>query len=1375
MRTKISNKICWILLLLTIYSSTSKAQNLRRITPEEGLASSAVMCMHQSEDGRLWLGTLDGLNVYYGTNVERAEFPKEAHLEGCIIEQIVETDNNILWIQTGYGLKMLNWVQGSMVDFPQFTGLYMLRKIGNQVVVMDTKRQLHLFQPSDSIFVPIEYKFPADEEISNVGGTDSIFWTASTKGVCRYNWSKRNSGNISLGKAIRLTTIPIKYCAESSIPGIIYIIDAKNRLCQLDLHQNKEKIILELGEEVEQRGVPSGIVEKDGIYFISFKVGGVVKLEYDADKHTWLHTDLRIRTGVFEIMKDKFQDIVWIASDGQGLLSYIESAYDIRSYLYSDFNHRLGKPIRSLFVDNNNWLWIGTKGEGLLGIDRSNRKKEIYQCPQRLLTTSNSNLTDNSVYALSNSSYEGFWVGTEDGINFFDYSTRSLQNVSCEQHVGYVHAIQEVGDSVLWIATVGTGIFKANIKEYNGIMQLDNFRHFNIDGGIFSSNYFFTMHYTPSGDLWLGNRGHGVFKMYPSGLEPTAWPSKQHSHLHNDVFALFKDKNTLWIGTGNGLIGLEDDGKEWFFDKENGLPNNIIRSLQADADGNLWISTNNGIAKLNPNNKEIRSYGRKDGLQISEFCDGASLQMDSVIYFGGWNGWIEIRNNNEYLPIKEYIPSLFFVKFKKHTGNINLPLLVQQAQKEGKKTTVELEHNENSFSVEVAVPDFVNPNSYTYLYKINSQDEDSWIENGSSNVFSFVQIPPGTHTLHVKCRNNITGHLSDDVSIKIHVKPIWWQSLFMKSVYLLSFLACIGYGTLHYYRKTKRRHAYALQQMEHKHKEELYEEKLRFFTNITHEFSTPLTLIYTPCERILTHEGTDEFVRKYVILIKKHTERLYRLIQEIIDYRRIETKHQQLNLEYYNLSNYINEECLSFSDFAEKRGINLIKEIEEDICWNMDKRCFPKIVDNLLSNALKYTPEDGGIVKVNFTKLNEKELQLKIYNTGKGIKEEDRIRIFNRYSVLDKVEENASSILSHNGLGMAICHSAVLLLGGKIEINSEVNKYAEFVVTLPLLALSEDAAKRCTQNIVPLVIQNREVSEQMAKMEFQDEKEKQIFRPTHLTILTEKRPFILVVDDNKDVLFMLREVLSHTYEVKTAQNADEALEVLRSATPQLIITDVMMPGTDGMSLTKIIKNNKHTMHIPLILLSARNTDEDKAEGLRVGADAYIGKPFNVQYLQAIVNRLIENRKNMDEYYNTSACAYDFVEGQLIKQEDKDFLYALNAFVEKNLSNNDLTTEQMAEALHMSVRSLYRRFKELNLPSPKDYVKEWKMRNAARLLQTSNMSVQEIIYECGFNNRAHFYKEFSKRHGMTPKEFRNQKKTLDTTLDIKEKSNCQEDE
>jgi len=1306
----------------------------------------------------LWMGTLDGMNLYFGDRVERPAMLEINSFEGYLIEHITETQPADMWVQTTYGLHKVDRLTAEVVTFQQFNGLYMLRNAGpDRVAVFDTKNQLHLYNPDTQDFEPVEFQIVEGEEILDMGGTESFFWTAGNKGVYRYDLTDSGTGEVRPEYAVCLMDTPVKYSKVTDHPEIIYIIDHQNRLYRLDIRQNEKTFILSLGDEMDLRGIPSGITENNGSYFISFKVGGVLKYVYHPGKRIWKSTDLGIKTGVFDMVKDKLQDVMWIATDGQGLFAYWEGSYNIRSHRFSDFSYDPGRPVRALFIDDKEWLWIGTKGEGLVGINRSDEKRELYECEQRHLTVLNSTLEDNSVYALSPSNHGGFWVGSEGGLNFYQYANRSLQKVSAGQEIEYVHAIREVGDSVLWIATVGEGVFKATISKRGNSMYLEQIRRFEVEEGNFSSNYFFAMHYTAGGDLWLGNRGNGVFRMYPYGLEPTAWPGK-HSPLQNDVFALFEYNDILWVGTSSGLVGLGGDGKEYFIDKGDGLPNNIIRSIQAGNDGGLWVATNSGIARVDSSLNEIKSYSRKDGLLVTEFSDGAALASGDALYFGGMDGWIEIRKNETYKPAEAYVPPLYFIALQKKDKIVSLHTGDRQQQK-----TVKLANDENTFTLTFMAVDYMNQGDYQYLYKADAQDnEDGWIDNGAMNTLSLTQLAPGYHTLQLKYRSYTTGIESRPVSVEMYVRPLWWQTPFMKFVYWLLIGASVTSVVVSRYRKSKRRHAYELEHLEQQHKEELYEEKLRFFTNITHEFSTPLTLIYSPCERILAYEGTDDFVRKYVVLIKKHTERLYRLIQEIIDYRRIETRHQQLNPERFNLSGIMLESCEIFIDLAEKNGITLIQEIEEEVYWNTDRRSFPKIVTNLLSNALKYTP-GGGTVKVCLTKLSDDEVQIKVYNTGKGIREEDRQRIFNRYSVLDDVEEKASSALTRNGLGMAICHSSVLLLGGKIEINSEVGQYAEFIVTLPLIPLPEGASETPINDVMPLAQQNWEVARQMLAKPVEEQAADNIPESGDSGLFPEDRPMVLVVDDNNDILFLLREMLSHSYHVKAARNADEALELLRTATPNLIITDVMMPGTDGMLLTRQIKQNKHTMHIPLIILSARNTDEAKTEGIQAGADAYIGKPFNAQYLQAVVSRLIESRKDMKEYYNTAASAFEFIEGQLVKREDKDFIYQLNEVVEKNLSDSSFNTETIAEALNISSRSLYRRLKELNLPAPKDFIKERKMEKVVKLLLTSDMSVQEIIFECGFNNRAHFYREFTARHGMTPKEFRNRKKNPDASL------------
>lgn len=1352
----------WLFLTGTV---VTHGQNLRQITTADGLASSAVTCIHQSDDGMLWIGTLDGLNAYYGEQVIRTDMDRLHSLEGHIIENIVETECHDMWIQTSYGLHRLERLSRKTTSFLQFTGVYTLRLAGNnRVMVRDINNRFYLYQSDKKDFTSVEYQSLKGEKLVDMGATVDFCWLAGNKGLYRYDWTETGEGTVKLDRAVCLVDSPVKFCRTSERPEMVYVIDMENRLYQVDIRRGEKTFILNLGKEVDGRGTLTGITECGGSWFISFKVAGVLKYEYNQTKRAWNCADLGIRSGVFGILKDKRQNLVWIATDGQGLYLYWKGVYSIRSYKYSDFNNRLGKPVRALFVDDRNWLWIGTKGEGLLAIDRSNPDSHLFECTQKLYTSSNSSLPDNSVYALSPSAHGGFWIGTEGGIAFYHYESRSVQSVQGGTDVEYVHSIQEVGDSVLWIATVGKGVFKAKINRAGTLLKLSRMRHFDVDGGNFSSNYFFAMHYTSKGDLWLGNRGHGVFKMYPYGMEPTAWPNKQRSMLQNDVFALYEHKNVLWIGTGCGLVGQGEDGKEWFIDQNDGLPNNIVHSLQVDSKDGLWVATNNGLAQLSPDFSEVKNYGSRDGLRVTEFSDGATFRTNETLYFGGVDGWVEVSGNSEYKAEPEaYRPPLYFIHLRSGDKEISLHLLKQNNPNEMENTKVELERDENVFTISFKAMDYLNMGDYRYSYKVEKSEETGWVDNGSLNTVSLAQLQPGHYIFRVKYRNVATGYESDPVALEIHVKPYWWQSTFMTFLYWLGFLLGTGYLSITHYRKTRRRHQYALQAMEQRHKEELYEEKLRFFTNITHEFSTPLTLIYGPCERILSYEGADDFVRRYVSIIQKHTGRLYQLIQEIVDYRRIETKHQQLHLESFNVSEYVHETCEVFIEMAEKNGVTLSEDIESDIFWNTDRRNLPKIVVNLLSNAMKYTPRDGK-VKVSLCKLPEGKLQLKVYNTGKGIKEEDRIRIFNRYSILDEVEENASNGLSRNGLGMAICHSSVKLLEGDIVINSEVGVYAEFVVTLPLLPLPEgEEAKVYVKDLVPLSVQNQEMLKRMTN----DNSEEEV-----RTVVEESggrqtdKPSVLVVDDNKDILYLLREVMSHSYDVKTARSSEEALTALKTVTPNLIITDVMMPGTDGMTLTRQLKQNKHTMHIPIVILSARNTDEAKTEGIQAGADAYIGKPFNVQYLRSVVNRLIESRKNMVEYYNTSACSYEYVEGQLVKQEDREFIQALNEVVEKQKLDSELTTEDIAAALNISSRSLYRRLKLLGLPAPKEYVRERKMEKAVKLLLTSGLSIQEIIFECGFNNRAHFYKDFSKRFGMTPKEFRLQNRTPDASLETK---------
>ena len=527
-----------------------------------------------------------------------------------------------------------------------------------------------------------------------------------------------------------------------------------------------------------------------------------------------------------------------------------------------------------------------------------------------------------------------------------------------------------------------------------------------------------------------------------------------------------------------------------------------------------------------------------------------------------------------------------------------------------------------------------------------------------------------------------------------------------------------------------------------------YEGKLRFFTNITHEFCTPLTLIYGPCERILHHENSDVFIKKYAQIIKSNTERLNSLIQEVIDFRRMETGNQTCHIQELNISELSQEIIESFRELAEQNNILLQTDVSPNIIWRSDNSCFTKILNNLISNAFKYTPEKGTIL-ISVKVINAK-LEVKVYNTGKGISKENIPLIFNRYSVLDNIKENSiKGLSSRNGLGLAICHSMVELLQGIIKVESEVNQYAQFTVTLPQLEITENSSQK--QEDVPKLIQKNSMNRQELENATAGDK------------CAQPEATILIIDDNKELLWMLKDILSDEYAILTAENGEEGLALLKQETPDLIITDIMMPKVDGITLTKQIKSNKHTVHIPLVILSAKNTTDEKIEGIESGADAYIPKPFNTQYLVTVIRQLIKKQRELEQYYNSSASAFDFGGGQLLQKEDKEYLQTARELINKNMDNTLFGPEELAAAMQTSSRNLYRKFKNLNQPSPKDFIKEQRMTYAAKLLLTTTLTIQEVMYKTAFTNRSHFYKEFAKRYNQTPREYREVNKQRDTSL------------
>lgn len=612
---------------------------------------------------------------------------------------------------------------------------------------------------------------------------------------------------------------------------------------------------------------------------------------------------------------------------------------------------------------------------------------------------------------------------------------------------------------------------------------------------------------------------------------------------------------------------------------------------------------------------------------------------------------------------------------------------------------------------------------------------DSWIENGLSTVAVFSNLSPGEYTLLVKYRSNITGQESEPFSLLIRIIPPWYMTIWAYAFYFLLFILLILESVWMIIRHYRRKRNVMIEQMNRQQREELYESKLRFFTNITHEFCTPLTLINGPCEKILSYSRVDGYVRKYATMIQQNALKLNALILELIEFRRLETGNKVLKIKPVPVTEQIRTIAESFGELAESRKLNYRLQIENGVYWNTDISCLSKIVNNLISNAFKYTPENGTITVMQ-TVENDR-LCIRVSNTGKGIKAADLTKIFDRYKILDNFEvQNKDGIAPRNGLGLAICHSMVNLLNGQIHVSSTPNEITTFEVLLPTMEVTVDNEDEKVVEELPPVPDERSVELRNSSTEY--DKNKQT---------------IMIIDDDPSMLWFVTEIFVGPYNVVPLSSAEEALKQLSIQLPDLIISDVMMPGMDGMSFAKKIKSDKLLSRIPLILLSALNNIDEQTRGIESGAEAYITKPFNVEYLEKVVRRLLQREEDLKEYYSSVLSAFELDDGHFLHKEDKSFFEKMMQIIDSHIQDTELSVELLSNSLGYSTRQFYRKLKNITDKTPADIIREYRLTIVERLLLTTQLSIEEIMDKTGFSNRGTFYKAFAQRFEMTPKQYR----------------------
>ncbi len=1299
--------------------------------------------MYQDKDGYMWFGTYDGLNLYNGkkTFVYRAELDKEFSLSSNIIHNITQADEDNLWISTFLGLNKFSLKERKITaSYPDLPEAKLIASDGKgKTWVISKKNYISYYIPTKKTFTDIHLPGADMENVKSLFFDDNgNLYMITIDGKLK-SIEAIGEDDTELTLQVSETelykgNIVTAFYEDNSI----YYVNTKRELFQYDLSDRKSRFITDLLSLTEKYGGISKIVNFKSDLFISFNNNGLIKLDVE-DNYKPEVVYLGIR--VFCLHKDKNQDILWIGTDGRGVQMYYQGHDLFGNITFDNFTSSTQKPVRSIYTDEENNLWIGTKGDGIMRVKNYDAYNQgTISQSQSINYTTDNGLSSNLVFCFLRSKYRDvLWLGTEGpGFSYYSYKdnrVRSLPGKSADM-IGRVHSICEINDSTLWMATAGQGLLEVIIKEENTRLTVQSVNEYVLKKGDKTCVEFHSMFYDGKSTLFIGSRGgYGVarYNIQNKQYEFLQMKNAENSAI-GDVLCVYQSTDSVfYIGASSGMTRIQflnnGTSKVKQFDRRNGMINDMIHGILEDSDGCIWLSSNKGLIKYNPHNDFFHNYSFPD-LKVTEFSDDAYWKCPYTgrLFFGGINGltWVEPKEADT--QSNYYKPGLNF--FDLQIAGESYTLYDYMSKKDG---SLEIKANIPSFTISFVATDYINGDNYEYSYLLENYN-DEWTELQKTNEITFTNLPHGDYLLKVKYKNDVFDSEENFFTLRIKKLPPWYLTSWAYLAYIILFVLL---GTLIIYIVRKRiidRHLQLSQKIKEEQKEKLMESKLNFFTNVTHEFCTPLTVIKGVSDYIEKSAKTDQNLKKYTDILRDNVANLNHLIQEILDFRKMEEgKLNFSDIEEASILSLIERQIEWFIPIAEQNNIKLEISVPQDLRWNTNIYGFNRVLVNLISNAFKYTT-NGGYVKIS-ANVEQECLMLRIYNTGQGIEQSKMSSIFDRYSVLDNMETNSSYSLmtSRNGLGLSICHDIVESLNGSITVQSTVNEYAEFTVRLPMLetTLSEQEEEESV-----VVTMEEEV---VNKGDIQEGKK-----------------IILVVDDNKDISWLIADALSDLYTVKNAYTVDEAMKIIESETPSLIITDIMMPGDSGLEFIKRLKADKFTKHIPIVVVSAKISEKEQAEGLDLGADVYLTKPFSPIVLRSAINRLLVVKDELKDYFYSPESAYKYSEGQLIHQEDKAFMDSVIAIITNNLEEENLRPEFIADRLNMSTRSLYRRFKKISALSPNDFIKDYRFTFAAKLLITTNLTIQEVIYKVGITNKSYFYREFLKKYSMTPKEYRSRK-------------------
>ena len=1322
----------------------------RHLGKKDGLSQNSVFAIAQDSRGVMWFGTREGLNAYDGytfRSYDEARRDQRSLIYKDIRHLAYDKSRDALWIGGERGLSMLKFSSDQFKHFYnsdstacnlQGNDIQTIYLDARDRVWVGTDKGIHVLAPDKKNFEYLHFSnqkaaatkaFLEDEQELWIGAETGLFILKKDQKTALP--AQKFFPELEQIQSFHFKTIhkthPNQYWFGTSENGLF--------LWEKDLglitgFQNKPND----PNTLSNNNIRSVAVGKDGTLWVGTWRGLNRYLSKEKGFQQILNDDLRedgLRDNSVRSVFVDNKNNLWVGTY-YGSINYLNEEFSrFRTYKHQVGTNSLSYDVVSSFAETSEGnLWIGTEGGGLNFWDQKTDQFEA------VLDSGAKSFSGRNVKTLLLDDSNLFIGSFQEGLQCYHTQSKIVKEWKHQPESANslsnnnVYALLK-DQNHLWIGTFGGGLNRLHLKDN----QFTHFKHDPLDSNSLSSDYIRSILRIENNQLWVGT-GHGLNKLT---FEDEHLVQVQRFFTNIKIFTLQNIDQQIWIGTyDQGLICL-DPVKETtqVFTTKDGLPGNSVLGIIKDAHGDFWLSTNNGISRFDYQKKTFTNYSHSDGLEDLEFNFNAFHQANNGdIIFGGTNGYT--RFNPAQLQPNEAAPNLIFTDLiaRNQSVKVNGPDgLLQHPIDHTERIT--FNYGEANFTLRFAALDYTNPAGNRYAYRMKGlTDEWTYVTGKPEATFTLQQ--EGNYTFELRGANKDGVWNETTRVLKIRVKPpmsrTWWA-------YLIYF-ALVAIGIFGLTRFVRLRASYQLEKVEKKRQEALHQMKLRFFTNVAHEFRTPLTLIIGPLEKLLqsAHENGQQYYQNQLLTIYSNAQRMLNLVNQLLTFRKMEAGHDPLKVKSVDLHELLKNTYKAFCDYAQTYNIDYqiqLPETKIDVWVDLEK--IEKVLFNLLSNAFKFTAPGGQIV-IGAKKIGD-QVAISVSDNGSGIPSDLQEQIFQRF--YEKNNEQGENLIKGTGIGLALSRQLVELHHGQLTVESQVDQGATFTIFIHLgkdhFQEKDFIREQFKVNADELAVA-APVAINQAK------------QTGNVTGSPIKNPDlkILIVEDNAEVLAFIQSIFLGEYQVITATDGLKGLEQAKKEMPDLILSDVMMPRMNGIDLCRTLKTQIETSHIPVLLLTARTLIDDRLEGLRIGADDYLTKPFHPNELQLKVRNILKQRQIMRARFSDDK---EFTPKDVtVTSSDERFLEDLIELVEENIGNPDFKIEQFAQELAVSRALLFIKIKALTDMTPKNFLKSFRLKRAMQLLEAEKLNVSEIAYAVGFKEPRYFSKVFQKEFGHSPSQF-----------------------